>query len=391
MFELVRRNQRRSALLVSAMFVTLLAVGYAAGEALQQGTGLLGLLAAVVIFLVMFLTSYFGGDSILLSAAGARLVSRAEAPQLHNVLEEMVIASGLEHTPRLYVIDSPVANAFATGRTPETASVAVTEGLLGLCTRDELQAVIAHELAHIRHRDIVFMMLLAVMAGAVALIADLMTRAFRGGARWGRSTRVKVGGQAQLVLFVVGVLLLIVGAVVARLIFFAASRTREYLADAGAAIFTRNPLALAEALQKISGNVAGAALPVPKVAQAMLIIGPGLFETHPPVSERIAVLRKLAGVGAVSYDKYAAAFTTALGRSAGFVPRAAGDAAPIVARAAVATPDRALRRETLDALKVAAGFRILPCTCGARIKIPPNYPHPERLHCPRCNSALAAA
>jgi len=213
----------------------------------------------------MFLVSFYSGGAVLLAAAGAHEVSREDAPQLHNIVEEMVIASGLGKAPKLYVIESNAANAFATGRSPEVAAVAVTEGLLNMLNRDELQAVVAHEIAHVKNRDILFMTLLLVMAGAIALIADLVSRYFwYGGGRKSRSSSSN-GGQAQVVLFIIGIALLILGPIVARLIFFAVSRTREYMADASSAIFTRNPEALASALEKIAGNVAGTRLPVPRL------------------------------------------------------------------------------------------------------------------------------
>ncbi len=418
MFELVRKNRNRSILLVAGMIVLLAAVGWAAGELLEPGAGAAGVPLAIVVGVVMFVISFYAGDKVLLSAAGARQVTREQAPQLHNVVEEMVIASGLGQMPRVYVIDSDTANAFAAGRNPAVASVAVTDGLLRLLDRDELQAVIAHEIAHVKNRDILFMTLLAVMAGAIGLISHYLTRHlfWFGGGRRSRSSSSNGGGQAQLILFLVAVGLVVLGAITARLVYFAASRTREYMADAGSAIATRNPAALATALEKISTAGAGRALPIPKVAQALLIVGPSLFSTHPPIDKRIAVLRQLAGGSSVSYAEYARRFHDVTGRSARFVPPSAKDQAAVptakgkefvtkvttaaagaamakmggalAGGAAALAPGAALRREALDAVKRSAGYEIVTCACGAKIKIPANYPRRNQIRCLGCGEPL---
>jgi heat shock protein HtpX len=141
------------------------AVGYAAAETTAPDSGPVGVVIGLALGCFLFLVSYYAGSAVLLSSAGAREILKEDAPQLYNVVEEMVIASGLGALPKIYIMESRVANAFATGRDPKTSAVAVTEGLLGICTRDELQGVIAHEIAHIKNRDILFMTLLAVMAG----------------------------------------------------------------------------------------------------------------------------------------------------------------------------------------------------------------------------------
>jgi heat shock protein HtpX len=416
-FELVRKNRNRSILLVGSMLVLFSAIGWVAGEMLQRGAGPAGVAIAVVVGFFMFLVSFYSGGSVLLAAAGAHEVKKEDAPQLYNVVEEMVIASGLGSMPRVYVIESNAANAFATGRSPEVSAVAVTEGLLNILNRDELQAVMAHEIAHVKNRDILFMTLLMVMAGAIALIADVVSRYFwYGGGRRSRSSSSN-GGQAQLVIFIIGIALLILGPVVARLIFFAVSRSREYMADASSAIFTRNPEALASALEKIAGNVAGTKLPVPKVAQPMLIVGPALFETHPPIEKRVGILRSLAGVGGeLSYQRYANAFQEVTGARAGFVPKSALQERSVQAAARVpvigatrptaakvptgqqligavlgGATGAAFRREALDAVKKAAGYEVHACACGAKIKIPASYPGKAKVRCLACGRALFQA
>ncbi len=401
MFELVQRNHNRSLWLVCIMLGLLVAVGYTAAETTIPDSGPVGVVIGLTLGCILFLISYYSGSAVLLSSAGAREIAKEDAPQLYNVVEEMVIASGLGAQPKIYVIESRAANAFATGRDPGTSAVAVTEGLLTICKRDELQAVIAHEIAHIKNRDILFMTLLAVMAGAIALISEAVRRSWRSGSRISRSSSSRGGGQAGAIILVIGLVLIILGPIVARIVFFAASRTREYLADAGGAIFTRNPGALADALEKIVANIAGNALPVPEVAQGMLIVGPALFESHPPIERRIAILRKLAGVGKPSYKHYATAFHEVTGASPKFIPESAlGEKPGVVAGpvgiaaqsagyiAATAGQPGIYRREALDAVKKKAGYRVFLCSCGATIKVPPHFPKGQSIKCPGCRRSL---
>lgn len=203
-------------------------------------------------------------------------------------------------------------------------------------------------------------------------------------------------------MMVVGVLLLVLGAVIARVIYFAASRSREYLADAGSAVYTRNPEALASALEKISGSVAGNKLPVPKVAQGLLIVGAQLFATHPPIEKRVGILRSLAGVGSLSYLEYAKSYQQVTGAPAKFMPKSAIAEKPVQARSPTASVAgavgtgvipgaRTFRREALDALKKSAGYEIHPCACGAKIKIPKNYPKRDKIKCLACGRKLGEA
>ncbi len=367
-------------------------VGYAAGEVIQPGLGGLGVGIAILLATLLGIVSYFVGSNILLMASGAREVGKENAPQLMNVLEEMVLASGLGTTPKLYVIDSPVANAMATGRNPKHASIAVTEGLLARLNRDELQAVIAHEVAHVHNYDILFMTLLSVMAGAISIISDLTLRTlfFHRGRRNSRSTNSS-GGNAQAILLIIGLILIVVGPIIARIIYFAASRSREYLADAGSAIFTRNPGALASALGKISeDSSANGRLPVPKAAHALLIIGPTLFGSHPPVEKRIAILNKLSGANYLGYRSYAAAFQSVLQKDAMFIPEPALNLSQvaIIEHGAQETPTTDLHREAVDALRLNSAFREIPCPCGATFKLPPSFPEDQPLACLRCGRPL---
>ncbi|HJO26776.1 MAG: peptidase M28 [Planctomycetes bacterium] len=430
MFELIHRNRRRSALLVVAMTLLLVVVGFFAGELLGSGGGPLGILLALAAMGGLFAVSWFAGDKVLLAASKARPVDGASAPQLVNVVEEMSIAAGLAKPPRVYVIESNAPNAFATGRDPEHATVAITDRLLSMLSREELQAVIAHEIGHIKHRDILYMTLLSVMAGSIALLSDVLMRWFWWGGGRRRSRTSSDSGQAELALLVVGFLVVVFGALVARLIYLAASRTREYMADAGAAVFTRNPLALASALEKLGGEqqraAAGgqAATPVPPSAQAMLIVSPALkaagkkrssrpslFATHPPLDQRIEILRLIGGQPSFSYGDYAGAFDRVTGKRASFFPGTALDEVPVETMAWAPAEDGALaeggkggaggraggecsgaelRREALDSLRRDAGWRLYDCPCGARLKLPGELAGERSVACPRCGQVAGA-
>ena len=259
--------------------------------------------AAAVAF-VLTLLSYYGGSSVLLSMSRAREVRKQDDPQLFNVVEELCIAGGMP-MPRIYLIDDTAMNAFATGRDPRHAAVAVTIGLRGKLNRDELQGVIGHELSHVRHHDILFATLVAVLVGTLVILCDVFLRSVGWGA-YGRSRRGRDGrgggGAAMLILLLIGVLLAIIAPILAKIIEMAISRQREFLADAGSVELTRNPEGLARALAKISEDPE--VLEVANRATAPLyIIHPikrfedraeSIFDTHPPVRERVRRLMELA-------------------------------------------------------------------------------------------------
>ena len=394
MWELIRANQRRAATLVVVMAALLFVLGYVLGEALAPGGGLGGLFIAFVVWLILTLVSYFQGNAIFLSLAGARRIEKKDNPVLFNVVEEMTIASGLPKVPDVYIIDQAAPNAFATGRDPQHAAVAVTAGLLETLNRDELQGVIAHELGHVANRDVLYMMMVGVMMGTIVLLADIGARVFfYGGGR--RRTSSRSSGQAQLVIVVVAVVLMILAPIVAQLIYLALSRRREYLADASSALYTRYPAGLASALEKISHSTA--ALPTATRATApMYIVNPlgvsarglaDLSSTHPPISERIRILRSMgAGAGLKTYDE---AFRKVTGRPVGVVPFGALAAAEHAPAAAPAVPDASSRlervRQTTDMLWKLNQFVFISCACGTTLKVPPAYLGRE-IACPQCGT-----
>ena len=310
MWEQISSNRVRSIVLIIGMAILLLGVGYAIGFYFTEN-GLIGLAIAGIVWGILGLLALFQGDSILLGVAGAHKIKKEDNPRLYNVVEEMSIASGLPKVPDVYIIDDPALNAFATGRNPEKASVAITSGLLQTLNRDELQGVMAHEIGHIKNRDVMLMAVAAVMLGAIVLLSWYASRAlfFTGGGR--RRSGGGGGGGGGAIIAIVGLVLIILAPIFAQLIQLAISRRREYLADASSALYTRYPEGLASALEKLASS------PTPvrsanKATAPMYIINPftrrgmkpsDLLSTHPPIQERIRILRAMAGNSYMNYEK----------------------------------------------------------------------------------------
>jgi heat shock protein HtpX len=254
-----------------------------------------------IIALVISLGALFGGDSVILGVSGAHEVTESQEPQLVNVVRELSLAANLP-TPRIHVIEDSALNAFATGRDPDHASVAVTRGLLDRLDREELQGVVGHELAHVANYDIRFSLLVGVLVGSIALLADILARmTFWGGMT--RNRRSGSGGGAQMIIFFIGLLVAILAPIFARLVQMAVNRQREFLADATSVELTRNPYGLERALAKLATDtekLEGAN----KATQHLYFVNPvkkldmsarGLFSTHPAIVDRINRLRRLTG------------------------------------------------------------------------------------------------
>lgn len=298
-------NRRSSLVLVLAVTALLAALGFAIGYGTTGYVeGAFGVTTiAIVIAMLMSLGSYFVGDKLVLATSGAREVNQQSAPQLMNVVQELALAANLP-MPRVYIIEDTAPNAFATGRDPKHASVAITTGLLQKLDREELQGVIGHELSHVRNYDIRFALLVAVLVGSIALMADFFLRfTFWGGRGRGGGSRDKGGGGLQAIVFVIAIVLAILAPFIARLVQLAVSRQREYLADASSVELTRNPRGLEQALAKIAGDrevleVANRATqhlyftnPIKKFEER----SSSMFSTHPNVVDRINRLRQLTG------------------------------------------------------------------------------------------------
>jgi heat shock protein HtpX len=305
LYEQIARNKRKTIAIVLGTLVFVGGLGYLFGVLL--GSGIVGLIIALAISAGLSYWSYAYGDQLVLRASRARPVTHEEEPRLHNIVEGIALAAGLPE-PKVYVVPEKAPNAFATGRDPEHSSIAVTQGLLDMMNRVELEGVIAHEMSHVRDRDILLGTIVATLVGAVVLIAEFMLRWFWwGGGMFGGGRRGgdrDGGGEGTAILFAVGLVLAILAPIIAQVIKLAMSRRREYLADAEGALLTRYPPGLASALRKIGADhtplrVANNATGHLWLNQPSRIQGEqnhwfeNLFNTHPPIEDRIRILEEM--------------------------------------------------------------------------------------------------
>jgi heat shock protein HtpX len=403
MWELIAANRRKSIFLFVGMAALLVALGYFIGEAtMGEGGGWIGLIIALTVWVIMSAASVFGGPDLVLRMSRAREVTPDVHPQLFNVVEEMKVAAGLPKMPKVYIIDEKAPNAFATGLKPEDSSIAVTAGLLTKLNRDELQGVVAHETSHIVNRDVQFLTLASIMLGSIVLISEVFLRGMwysGGSARRYRRKDSGGGGGGGAIILVAAIALAILGPLFARLLYLSISRKREYLADACAVQLTRYPDGLASALEKISQND----IPLEaanKVTAPMYIVNPlsagkhaalsGWASTHPPIEQRIAILRAMSqGASVVSYQH---AFAKATGTPAMLLPKSALQRdKPVPVRGP--HPDvvreqneKQQTRDVMDLMRAVNGYAFLLCACGLKIKVPPDMKEPE-IKCPRCGRA----
>jgi heat shock protein HtpX len=276
--------------------LVILALGWFFGQMTESGNG--GLVIAIIISVAMSLVGYYGGDKIALSSSGAEQITKEQNPYVFRMVENLCITAGLP-LPKVHIINDPNINAFATGRDPQNASIAVTTGAIQKLENEELEAVIAHELSHVKNYDIRFMMLVLVLVGVVALLSDFALRSMWFG---GRDRDSDNKGQLGAIIMVVGIILMILSPIIAQLIQFAVSRRREFLADSSAVLLTRYPEGLARALEKIGINNQA---PMQRASNAnahLYFANPfggakkflsKAFMTHPPIEERIKALRNL--------------------------------------------------------------------------------------------------
>jgi heat shock protein HtpX len=287
----VSRNVRKTWIILGLFIIFLSAIAYVYASASGYNTSLY-LLFAATLSTIMSISSYYFSDKIVLATSGAKPVTKESHAELFNVLENLSIGSGIP-MPKLYLIHDSSPNAFATGRDPEHAVVAVTTGLLEKLTRTELEGVLAHELSHIKNFDIRLMAVVAVIVGSIAFLADVYLRSM-----WSKGNRKGNG-----VLLLAGLVLSLLSPIIATIMQLAISRKREFLADASGALLTRYPDGLASALEKIAAdkkpldraNNATAHLYIsnPFKNKSGTHLFTSLFNTHPPIEERIRILRSM--------------------------------------------------------------------------------------------------
>lgn len=412
MFEQIRSNQRRSVFVLAGMFLLLVMTGAALGivllprpDAFAEDTSYLpqmalGAVGGLLLWAILWLFSYWQGDAVLLRMAGARKIEKADHAMLFNVVEEMTIASQLGRLPSVYIVEDPSPNAFATGRRQKNASVAVTTGLLSMLTRDELQGVVAHEIAHIKNRDVALMTTAGIMVGSIVVLADMGRRAlWYGMLGGGGRRRSRDSGGGHPIVFVAAIVFVVLAPFLAQLLYLALSRRREYLADASAAVFTRYPPGLAMALQKISGtevelaNQSSVTAPmyISAPVRSWLSKASNWFSTHPPIETRIQVLQSMSGAG---YKNYESSYRSVTRRHV-IGEQTLGAAQPIGLRGpddgAHGLDARELQQQTRQASNAylsAAGYQRISCSnCGATLKIPPSMMKRMKA-CPRCQAPL---
>lgn len=290
MYNEISSNKRNSVILAIIIIALIILLGWTFDQIYGTGQSYGGVILAVIISLAMTAISYFSGDKIALAVSGAKPLAHDENKYVYHLVENLCIAAGLP-MPKIYIIEDMAINAFAAGRKPELASVAITRGAIEKLTNEELEGVIAHELSHVKNYDIRFMTLVAVMAGALVILGDIFRHA-----RWRSSSNDRGSGN---ILVLVGVVLALLSPLIAELIKLAVSRKREYLADASGALLTRYPEGLASALEKIGAENR----PLARASQAtahLYIANPfsgkklaTIFSTHPPVEERVKRLRAM--------------------------------------------------------------------------------------------------
>lgn len=285
-FDAIEQNKRNSFLLIFLVVFIFLALVWIISEVFNYG--MCGYFLGFVLLIFYLLTAYYAGDKVILALNRAKEIRHEDNPYIYNVVEGLALAAGIP-VPKVYLIDDPFPNAFATGRDPQHAAIAVTSGLLKTMNREELAGVLAHEISHIANYDIRFMMLTVALVGAIGLLSEIFVRAFV----WGGGGERKKGGGLVLI----GLLFMIIAPIAAFFVRMAISREREYLADANAAKLTRYPEGLASALEKIkqypyemqNANQTTASLYIADPFKEAA----GLFASHPPIDDRINRLRKM--------------------------------------------------------------------------------------------------
>ncbi len=293
------KNRRASVLLIAVVAAIILVLAYTIAFLFAPEYLIVVLPFSLIFIAIYTYSSYMYGDQVVLSATGAVPAEGRDYIYLRDTVEGLSIAAGIA-LPKPYVIHSSEMNAFATGRDPEHASVAVTSGLIQELNRQELEGVISHEISHIRNRDIQFMTLVAVLVGLAAILSHVILRTFRYGGLIGgrRERRGRRGGGIEIIILVVGVILAIFAPILTRLVQFAVSRRREFLADASGAELSRYPEGLASALEKIMRHNQGK-MDVSEAVSHLFFVDPNrsaldaLYATHPPIQERIRRLRAM--------------------------------------------------------------------------------------------------
>lgn len=291
-YDQIAKNKRNSILLILGILIVLMIFGYVIGIVMGPDYFTIIMIISIIISILYIWMGYYYSDKLALAAVNAKEANPTQYRQLYNSVESMALASGMP-MPKVYIMNNPQINAFATGRDPKHAVVCVTTGALDKLTKQELEGVLAHEIGHIANYDIRFMTLVAVLVGMIAIISEIFLRSL-----WFKSDNDR-DGRAQLVFMLIGIVLAILAPIVVSLVQLAISRKREYTADATAVKFTRTPSGLVGALKKIGQEHEPTQTHVSKAVAPLFISDPfkknfqNLFSTHPPLADRIKVLERM--------------------------------------------------------------------------------------------------
>jgi heat shock protein HtpX len=420
MWEQIRYNQTRTAILIAGMGAIWLLLGYIFGTlagVMPQDrfeTGMYGIIIAAILWVLAVLSAYYFGDRILLAMSGAKRITTGDLHRIYNIVQELQLASGLEAMPATYVIDDPSMNAFAIGRNPKKAAVIVTSGSLTKLNRDELQGVIGHEIAHIKNRDVLLMSICTTLFGTIQIVTWLFSpkRLFGGGSDTEDNPSCLTPILVTGFLIILGVLIyrdwpliiillyipafMLLAPFLAKLIYFAISRRREYLADACSALYTRYPEGLASALEKIAASP-DQVLFASTATAPIFIVNPfrepgmaasDITSTHPPISERIRILRAMAHASYAEYDR---AYREIRSTDKSLIP-AYATAIPGTLAIRESIPDELDHiqrvRETSNLIWNLNNYRTINCACGTKMRLPPSFKLHE-VRCPHCGAVIA--
>ena len=317
MFSLVIRNKVRLIIIFVVMTVLLMATTICAVLASEPKYWTWGAPAGAILAVLIGFYVYCTGADDLLGELDAQQAIAKDEPVLVNIVQEMVIASGLGTCPTIYIIENDSYAAFSTGTSHSNAAIVVTRGLLRGLSRDELQAVVAHEISHIYHQDIFLMLILATMTSSIGVISDVQMAS---SANTNKKSAIEDGAKSFMVSAVLRLFIYLFAGYAAKKLIMMASHAREYMADASSAVYTRNPEALASALEKMHGDCAVGDRAKLVTVAAMLTTSDGKNIDHPPLDVRIAILRRLAGTPSVSYLDYASTYEAVTGQKARFMP-----------------------------------------------------------------------
>lgn len=385
MWELINKNKSKTFLFVFLMALCFGLMAYCLAETLKIYN-----VPPIWVYIVVY-GYYFGtlivasrdSKNVFLKLSNARFALRAYYPKLFNIVQEMSIASGLSTMPDIYIIDEDSPNAFACGKDHKTASIVVTKGLLARLNRDELQAVVAHEISHIVNRDILYLMYTSCLLGCMVFISDFVIKFLRSCS----NRRSFNGGAIYIIPFVLISLVLVA---LSKIFYFCLSKKREYLADACAVQYTRNPMALANALRKIDAEQSYFVNTNP-LTSAMFIVSPlnNKEKTHPPIEKRIQILLRLSSCNIAAYNN---SYQKVLGKKSSIVSKKIIDkpsyskVIPIVATtlANQTVQDKiANHREAYDTMLKMENYIFIKCDCDTKLKVPKELKG-QKIPCPHC-------